>query len=221
MSQQFSFANFLNKKWQIKKAHGEFQQGEVLHIQDYISDKKGAGFLVTYGERKRISEDDAKRLLVPYRAANPTFPVFEQKSMMPSNKEDTQSQQSFRLDASTPLPKKQGAPPPAPTKPIEQNIFGVFDNEKTNLSLKVSVKLPKLSLIKEMYKNAKDKDSFLEHLTTHVKKDVTDDIIRESLMVLLEKRNYSRSKKNLKEDANADTPGTESKPDQNKEENND
>lgn len=209
MSQQFSFTNFLDKKWQIKQNHTEFLKGEILDIREYVT-IEDVGFLVTLDKRK-IKEADAHKLLVKYNPNAPALPIFERNQSMVQKTSQTQP---FSLD----VPSKQSGNATVQKVQQKSNIFSVFDNDSTNLSLKVSVNLPKLTLIKEMYKNAKDKEDFLNHLTTHVKKDVTDKIIQESLKELLEKRNYSKKTKKIKNDANTNKTGEESSQFKNQEE---
>lgn len=205
--QQYSFTNYLLKgrKFQVKQTSGEFVQGEVLDFIDYVTVKnEDGGFLVTT-THKRMKETDVNKLTVSFDPRNPAYPVVEnnpQPKKIDPYAEKPQNRQFLLGDE--PILNQPTQQPTVQTKqPTEQqpNIFSVFDNENLEIALKVSVKLPKLSLIKDMYKNATNKDDFLNHLTNHVKREITDKIIQGSLKEMIEKRSYRKVKKSINNDS--------------------
>lgn len=190
-STQFSFSNYLNKAWQIKQPHGEFKKGDVLHIVDYIgSESEKMGFLVTK-ERKRISETDAGKLLIPYNRRNPALPVpASPRALNESKAPINPYEKPIMLDDNTPITTPEL--PAVPRKTTQDlhlaqqiikdvNLFDAFENNKTRLSIALEVNLPKWTFVRDMYKNATDKDKFINDLTQHVHKQVTSEIIKKTV----------------------------------------
>lgn len=75
------------------------------------------------------------------------------------------------------------------------NVFDIFNKEKFDLLLKISTKLPNKKLLKMMYENAQDKKKFINDLSSYIYNLITVDIIKESVLDILN----SQSNKNKKE----------------------
>ena len=205
--QEYSFTNFMHRDLQVKKQHGEFNKGEVLRLNDYIT-HKDEGYLVTSdASRRRIKESDIKNILVPYNPSNPAVPLFETPNVAITTPDPygKPQKEGFVLDDNANKPPginlgKVGVPVPVSAQKPKMDIFSVFENEPTSISIEVVVDLPKMIFIKEMYSNATDKSSFLDDLASHVKTQITDIAVKDSVKSLVEKITYKRKKNKSDED---------------------
>lgn len=217
MNQQFSFTNFLNRKFQLKVPYGDMQMGEVVYISDFIGvEGEQSGYLVTK-TRKRIKETDAAKVLVAYNPAKPAIPIFESKQTQKSTPDPYQKE--FMLDEQTPLTTPLPTNTPQNVVTGKQNIakaqeivrnsnlFSAFENNKIKLSVSLEVNLPKWTFVRDMYKNATDKEDFITNLVAHVHKQITPDIIKSTVVTKLQGRvkNNEVKLEEKKSDNNADT----------------
>jgi len=216
MNTEYSFTNYLNRQFQLKQQFGEFKKGEVVKIVDYITvEGEDIGYLVT-DKRKRLKESDASRVLVSYNSRNPEIPVFNtapKKKVMPDP-----YKQKIMLDENTPLDAPSAITTKAEVKLAQKivknnNIFAVFENDTIKLNLPLVVNLPKWTLVRDMYKNANDKDDFIKNLTEHIHKQITPDIISETIKAKLNTASRKKSKENANTKQTGKTKSTESKKD--------
>jgi len=189
--EQYSFSNYLNKQFQVKQNYDEFHMGEVVTFIDYISQEGDKfGFLVNR-KRQRMKESDASKILIPYNPASPRIPVWVEPnkvSNIPNPYGD--SNKTFKLDdvvheKVTQVTKHKIVKAQEIVK--ESNIFDVFENSKIVLTMKVPVNLPKWAFVKDMYKNAADKENFIAQLTAHIHKQITNDVVTETVKLELNK----------------------------------
>lgn len=62
------------------------------------------------------------------------------------------------------------------------NFFNQFTADPINLNLTININLPPMNLLKMMYNNAKDKDDFLKNLCSHINNQITESVIKESIV---------------------------------------
>lgn len=210
MNSEYSFTNYLNRRFQIKQQYGKFQRGEVVKFVDYITvEDENIGYLVT-ADRRRLKESDASKLLINYNPANPTIPVY--KTQQKTKTTPDPYKQKIMLDENTPLGDTSTNIPTnksniQSTQKIikNNNIFSVFENDTIKLNLPIIVNLPKWTFVRDMYKNASDKEDFIKHLTEHIHKQITPDIILETIKSKLN----PVPRKKLKENENTKQKRTE------------
>ncbi len=67
-----------------------------------------------------------------------------------------------------------------------ENPFKMFNSDETDFLFKLKIKLPDKKLLKMMYNNAEDKNTFLSQLSEYVHESLTLNTIEDSLKVMLE-----------------------------------
>jgi hypothetical protein len=79
------------------------------------------------------------------------------------------------------------APVSQPKQQVTENdLFGMFALESTNLNLTVEVRLPNKSLLKAMYQNSQNQSDFINKLSVYINNSVTADSIKDSLWKMLD-----------------------------------
>jgi hypothetical protein len=79
------------------------------------------------------------------------------------------------------------APSPQPKQQVSENdLFGMFALEETNLNLTVQVRLPNKNLLKAMYQNSQNREEFINKLSVYINNSVTADSITDSLWKMLD-----------------------------------
>lgn len=61
------------------------------------------------------------------------------------------------------------------------NMFSMFNADETSLNISVNLKLPNKKLLKMMYENADDKETFLSDLSQYVYSKINNNIVKSSL----------------------------------------
>lgn len=85
----------------------------------------------------------------------------------------------------TGMPPNQNAGSPEKQASAE-NPFKMFNSDETDFLFKLKIRLPDKKLLKMMYNNAEDKNTFLSQLSEYVYESLTLNIIEDSLKVMLE-----------------------------------
>ncbi len=68
------------------------------------------------------------------------------------------------------------------TEPVHTtNMFSMFNADETSLNISVNLKLPNKKLLKMMYENADDKETFLSDLSQYVHSKINNSIVKSSL----------------------------------------
>jgi len=74
-----------------------------------------------------------------------------------------------------------------PTSPdLAKSLFGLFALQPTKVEFEAAVNLPDLSLIQMMYAQSVDKEEFLTKFSTYVMQGITLDVIKQSMISILE-----------------------------------
>lgn len=80
---------------------------------------------------------------------------------------------------------EESRPNPAPQKTEVPNPFEMFNSDKTQLNIKMSINLPDKKLLKLMYNNAENKDEFLNQLSDYVYASINNNVVKDSLSSML------------------------------------
>lgn len=201
----FAFSSYLDKELQLIKPYNNkysnFVKGEIVKIRSYelLGENRDKGVFVTTDGRV-ILDSAIKDISAIFNPMNPAVPITKKETITNNIVSDpykmTKQKNNFKLDENNNedvqiIPDKQ-----TETKPIEptitksqsSSIFDTFKSEQINFTLKMILPLPKISLLKNMYQLSADKDVFLDDLSKFILKHITLDAIKQSLLLLLEKR---------------------------------
>lgn len=94
------------------------------------------------------------------------------------------------------------------------DMFGGFSKNPMELSMKVNVELPDLSLIKVMYNNYGNKEEFISNFASYILASINKDVISASVVSLLEGNGKA---KKLKKNNSPETSGEQYNPPYNNE----
>lgn len=148
-----------------------FDDGSEVDVRE-INNK----LLMIHGDLKPLSKEEVQSIYSPKTAAKQPAP-FKDPNEQPSSSQ-----------AST-----KATPQQAPkVEKIEVNPFEMFNSDETDLSIKIKIKLPDKKLLKMMYNNAEDKDSFLDQLSKYVLSMINNNVINESLGSMLDSSKNSK-----------------------------
>jgi hypothetical protein len=118
----------------------------------------------------------------------------------PLSKAEVEAISPFK-NKTNPTPKL--TPPPVPTDNVSEppkgssnpglntstlpksNPFEMFNSDETDITIKLSIKLPDKKLLKMMYNNAEDKDEFISHLSDYVGNHINNNTVKDSLIGML------------------------------------
>ena len=94
---------------------------------------------------------------------------------------------------------KEGENPHKKEDPIHAatNMFSMFNADETNLTISVNLKLPNKKLLKMMYENADNKETFLSDLSQYVYSKINNNIVKESLKKTLVPTSKKRTSKGV------------------------
>lgn len=70
-------------------------------------------------------------------------------------------------------------------KKAKTDLFAQFQSEEKDISLKIKIKIPDIALITMMYNNAADKDKFLIELSEYVISNISIDMAKDAIRILL------------------------------------
>ena len=143
-------------------AFAVFDDGSSIDINKLNSD-----LLMISGDMKPLSKDEVASIYPQSRPSNP------------------QPQSSGVTSQTVVEPKPETVQNKNQPKPEVPNPFEMFNSDKTDLNIKISINLPDKKLLKLMYNNAENKDEFLNQLSEYVYSSINNNVVKDSLSAML------------------------------------
>jgi hypothetical protein len=192
--------NFTGQKFQWIKTPKKELLGKVVKCRDI--EPKGRGYMAIFNDGSAISTDLLNRNLMmitdgmeplsksevlsingpqtPPSTENRVGPTGSGPIQMPDNLKEFQTPTSnqgteTRNTKLEPKPISQSSTPPG-------NMFSMFNADETTLNISVNLKLPNKKLLKMMYENADNKETFLSDLSQYVYSKINNNTVKESLV---------------------------------------
>ena len=187
--------NFTGQKFQWIKTNDVSLRGKIVKCKDV--EPRGNMFMIYFNDGSKIEERLLNRNL-----------MLISEGMSPLSKEEINSINGPVIPSS-PSSKNEGpikmpddlkqfqtpnVPPTSPetgtlskqAKPKEKNVqttnmFSMFNAEETLLNIQVNLKLPNKKLLKMMYENADNKETFLSDLSQYVYSKINNNVVKDSL----------------------------------------
>lgn len=201
--------NFTGQKFQWVKTRDENLLGKVVKCKDI--QPKGRSFIAMFNDGSSIPTDKLNRNLMMITEgmhplsksevrsiAGPPIPKNTSTSnetlkegptgsgpiQMPDDLKQFQTPPSQKItEPAKDIPREN---PFIKTKPVHAtNMFSMFNTDEINLNIAVSLKLPNKKLLKMMYENADNKETFLSDLSQYVYSKINNDIVKNSLEKIL------------------------------------
>ncbi len=195
--------NFTGQKFQWIKTPKKELLGKVVKCRDI--EPKGRGYMARFNDGSAISTDLLNRNLmmitdgmeplsksevlsingpqnVPSNQDN-VGPTGSGPIQMPDNLKQFQTPKTEKRvnptqnAASSQVTEKSFTP-----KEDASNMFSMFNAEETTLNISVNLKLPNKKLLKMMYENADNKETFLSDLSQYVYSKINNNTVKESLV---------------------------------------
>tara|TARA_B100001287_G_C22581644_1_gene481218 strand:- start:110 stop:877 length:768 start_codon:yes stop_codon:yes gene_type:complete len=195
--------NFTNQKFQWIKTNKKGLLGKVVKCRDIMP--KGRGFEVVFNDGSTIDSELVTRNLmmltdgmepltmgevssingpsIPNSAASPKpSGIGSGPIKMPDDLKQFQTPPSQKTTSPSSQMVKEGKNLNAKESPVQAtNMFSMFNADETNLNISVNLKLPNKKLLKMMYENADNKETFLLDLSQYVYSKINNNIVKESL----------------------------------------
>lgn len=208
--------NFTGQKFQWIKTPKKELLGKVVKCRDI--EPKGRGYMAIFNDGSAISTDLLNRNLMMITDGMEPLSKSEVLSIngpqvAPSNQNNVGPTGSGPIQMPDNL--KQFETPTSqkitePTKETVQenpfirqtpvhatNMFSMFNADETNLTISVNLKLPNKKLLKMMYENADNKETFLSDLSQYVYSKINNNIVKESLKKTLVPTSKKRTSKGV------------------------
>lgn len=100
---------------------------------------------------------------------------------MPMKSGPIQIPENMSAYSNMPLPAQQFATP----IPKAESIFKMFDTKQKELPINIALDFPDIQLLKMMYKNAADKDKFVNELSSYVYSNINKNAVAEALSKMI------------------------------------
>lgn len=161
---------YFGKEYQWTRPINNEEVGDVVRVTDVK--KRENMYLLVFSSGSPINISLVSQHLTPFNVKEPLFINSKTPGFPPLNQ---QQNRQFPMAAA---PIDQGsALPPA--------IFSMFESHEMTINLPINMKLPEISLIKAMYNNAADKNSFLLEFAAYMKTEMTTEIIKNAIASLM------------------------------------
>ena len=195
--------NFTNQKFQWIKTNNRDLLGKVVKCKDIMP--KGRGFAAVFNDGSSIDTELITRNLMMITEGMEPLSKSEVMSIAgPPKPNINNASVAGPIPGEGPIKMpddlKQFQTPPSQksTEPVKDtvrenpyikqtpahatNMFSMFNADETTLSISVNLKLPNKKLLKMMYENADNKETFLSDLSQYVYSKINNNTVKESLM---------------------------------------
>ena len=187
---------FQSNEFQWIKTQDRSKLGKLVEVRDIIP-ISGDRFVALLSDGTRIDTDQISSNLMMVNDDQPALSLAQVQSL---NYVPTLSDSDAPVDPSLPADFRNNQQPgqtpradgtatliqaPNRIQVDTTDLFGMFSLEETDLVLTIRVQLPEKNLLKMMYSNSKDKDSFLTKLSNYINNTITPDSIRSTVEKLL------------------------------------
>ena len=197
---------FQSSEFQWIKPYDKSKLAKIVEVRDIVPISPDA-FGAILSDGSRINTEDISTRLMMINEDQPALSLAEVQSL---NYIPGLADEDAPIDSSLPADfRNQGTsrelavtggpiqptgyatlPTPIYTNPSNSvtdttDLFGLFSLEDTELILTIRIQLPEKNLLKMMYSNSKDKESFLAKLSNYINNKITPSSIKETVEKLL------------------------------------
>jgi hypothetical protein len=188
--------NFTGQSFQWVKPENPNLLGKVVKCRDI--DVYGSRVMAIFDDGSKVDVQNLNRNLFMVHADMPPLTIAEIESIYPSNSSKPQptAQPHVQIQSNS---SANSQPVNNPTQ--QSNPFEMFNSDLCELNLKVNVKLPDRKLLKLMYNNAEDKQTFIDQLSEYVMGMINNNVIQDSMRQILDPGfKHSKPSNSKKED---------------------
>jgi len=173
--------NFTGQSFQWVKPDNPSLLGKVVKCRDI--DVYGSKVMAIFDDGSKIEIQNINRNLFMIHSDMPPLTIAEIESIYPSSRPVAQSapQQQQKIQPNVSINSQPASKPTQSSNPFE-----MFNSDLCELNLKVNVKLPDKKLLKLMYNNAEDKQTFVDQLSEYVMGMINNNVIQDSMRQILD-----------------------------------
>ncbi len=184
-------AQYMTYPWRVEVPFGKLVKGEVVKVEHI--DERGDTFVakLSSGDTIKMSYFD-KALKIHDVDKNVGTPdAIGDKPLIDTNKAEYKDIKpetkpgQFPMRAAD-LHNNQPINNVVQQKKPDTSYFSKFNSKERKLELELKVKLPSITLLKAMYKDAADQAEFTKELSSYIHSSITSDLVNNSIVALLE-----------------------------------
>lgn len=199
--------NFTGQQFQWIKTDRPELIGKVVKCRDIMPN----GMVVFDDGSKVPAKDLNNKLMMIHGDMQPMSKSEVQSIYSPRPSEGIPSTTLANGETTKPIPPRQESPkvetPQTSSQPVmqqpvketapkvvvkETNPFEMFNSDETDLTIKMSIRLPDKKLLKLMYNNAENKEEFLDQLSKYVYSMINNNVVNDSLKKMLDPRSTAK-----------------------------